>query len=158
MTVHPAECRLDLPERAGSPEVDSGIAFLPSEAAPNVPFTRLRAGRRERTVEEDATTGKTTVTIHRDSGAFRLEEHGLTVDAGAVERISQIEGDPLSTTVDIEWRYAMSRGDWAIRTISRTIATCSREAFRLHITLDAYEGDRRVFTKNWSRDLPRVGM
>ncbi len=158
MTVYPADCRLDLPARAGSAAVDEKVAFPPSEAAPNVPFARLRSGRRERTIEEDATTGKTTVTIHRDSGAFRLDEHGLTIDAGAVERSSQIEGDPLSTKVDVEWRYAMTRGDWAVRTVSRTIVTCSREAFHLNVTMDAFDGDRRIFTKNWSRDLPRVGL
>ena len=52
-------------------------AFQVSEAAANVPFTQLRRGRRERVIEEEATTGRTTVVINRDLGAYRLEADGL---------------------------------------------------------------------------------
>jgi uncharacterized protein len=157
ITVFPSDCRIDLPVRAGK-EAGEAAGFPPPEAARNSSFTQLRAGRRDRIVEEDATSGRTTVTIQRDQGAYRLEEDGLEFDGAAVERFTQIEGDPLSATAEIEWRYAMRRGDWRISTLSRTELTGTKDRFHLNITLDAFEGDRRIFTRTMTRDLPRVGL
>ena len=109
-------------------------------------------------MEEDATTGRTVVTIHRDGGAYRLEADGLEFDGAAVERFTQVEGDPLSAEADIEWRYAMRRGNWAVSTLSRTRLTGTKDKFHLHVTLDAFEGDKRIFTQSLLRDLPRVGL
>ncbi|HKF64791.1 MAG TPA: CocE/NonD family hydrolase [Dongiaceae bacterium] len=163
MTLHPADCRLDLPVRAAAAGDGAPRSFPPPQAAPNVAHSLLRKGRRQRVVEEDATTGRTVVTIHRDPGSWRLEEDGLIIDGGGVERFEQVEGDPLSAVAEIEWRYAMRRGGWALRTVSRTRLTGSRERFHLSVTLDAYEEDasgaeRRIFTRTINRDLPRVGL
>jgi putative CocE/NonD family hydrolase len=158
ITVFPADCRIDLPVYVPRPDARATAQFPPPEAARNVPFTQLRAGRRERSLEEDATTGRTTVTIHRDLGAHRLEADGLEFDGAAVERFIQVEGDPLSAEADIEWRYAMRRGRWEISTLTRTRLTGTKDTFHLHVTLDAFEGDRRIFTRALSRDLPRVGL
>jgi len=163
MTLHPADCRLDVPVRAAGAGDGAPRPFPPPEAAPNVASSLLRKGRRQRVVEEDATTGRTVVTIRRDPGSWRLEEDGLILDGGGLERFEQVEGDPLSAVAEIEWRYAMRRGDWALRTVSRTRLTGSRERFHLSVTLDAYEEDasgaeRRIFTRTINRDLPRVGL
>jgi hypothetical protein len=34
----------------------------------------------------------------------------------------------------------------------------SADRFHLNVTLGAFEGDRRIFTRTLSRDLPRVGL
>jgi hypothetical protein len=57
----------------------------------------------------------------------------------------------------------MRRGDWQVRTVSRTRLTGSRDRFHLNVTLDAYEadgagGERRIFTQTIDRSLPRVGL
>ncbi len=68
-----------------------------------------------------------------------------------------MEGDPLSAKAEVTWRYHMKRGDWDIRTESRTVLTASKDAFHLRAWLDAFEGETRVFAKNWSFDIPREG-
>ena len=97
-------------------------------------------------------------TIHRDRGAYRLHDIDLTVDGGAVERFSITEGDPLSAKGDVVWRHRMTRGDWDIRSESRTVLTASKDTFHLRAWLDAFEGETRVFSKNWSFDIPRDGV
>jgi len=47
------------------------------------------------------------------------------------------------------------RGDWSVRTTTRTVLTADREYFYIHAELDAWEGDRRVFAENWQRRIPR---
>jgi hypothetical protein len=109
-------------------------------------------------VEEEATTGRTSVVINRDLGAYRLEQDGLEFDGRAIERFSLTEGDPLSARAEIEWHYRMRRGDWEISTLSRTILTGDARQFRVSVTMDAFEGETRIFSREVTRDLPRVGL
>jgi uncharacterized protein len=158
LTLFAHESALELPVRR-APAADTSLPdFAPPEMAPPVALTRLRQSRRERDIHEDPTTGETVFTIHRDRGAYRLHDIDLTIDGGAVERFSITEGDPLSAKGDIAWRYRMTRGGWNIRTESRTVLTASKDTFYLRASLDAFEGETRVFTKNWSFDIPRDGV
>jgi hypothetical protein len=50
------------------------------------------------------------------------------------------------------------RGDWQIRTDTRTELRCTPTHFELTATLDAYEGETRVFARNWRVTIPRDGL
>jgi hypothetical protein len=54
--------------------------------------------------------------------------------------------------------FSVGRGEWraTIRTASTLSATAS--IFQVTNVLDAYEGDRRVFTKTWHTEIPRDGV
>jgi uncharacterized protein len=158
LTVAVERSSLTLPARAPQADDRALAQFRPPEMVAPIAFTRSRQGRRDREIHEDPTTDKTVFTIHRDRGAYRLHDIDLTVDGGAVERFSITEGDPLSAKGDIAWRYRMTRGDWDIRTESRTVLTASKDTFHLRAWLDAFEGETRVFTRNWSFDIPRDGV
>jgi hypothetical protein len=158
LTVAANRSSLALPVRPRQADEGALEEFPPPEMAPPVALTRSRQGRRDREIHENAATGETTFIIHRDRGAYRLHDIDLTVDGGAVERFSITEDDPLSAKGDIAWRYRMHRGDWDIRTEGRTVLTASKDSFHLRAWLDAFEGEARVFTKNWSFDIPRNGV
>jgi len=158
MTVHTGGSDLALPVRGPRLRDLPTLPFPPPEMARPLEMTRTRPARRDREIHENPTTGETVFTIHRDRGACRLHDIDLTVDAGAVERFSITEGDPLSAKADIAWRYGMTRGGWDVCTESRTLLTAGKDTFHLRAQLDAFEGDRRVFAKNWSFDIPRDGV
>jgi hypothetical protein len=158
MTLFAHESALELPVRPVQPADAALPDFPPAEAAPGAKITRLRPGRREREVHEDVTSGRTTMTIHRERGSYRVEEIGVLVSGAAEERFSIIEGDPLSAQAELLWHYRIQRGDWDIRTETRTVLTASKGMFHLHSTLDAFEGDSRVLARNWSIDIPRNGV
>ena len=158
LTVAAERSSLALPARL-RPAADPTLSdFPPPEMAPPLTVIRSRPGRRDREIHENPSTGETVFTIHRDRGAYRLHDIDLTIDGGAVERFSITEGDPLSAKGDIAWRYRMTRGNWDIRTESRTVLTASKHTFHLRAWLDAFEGETRVFAKNWSFDIPRNGV
>ncbi|NIQ94860.1 MAG: peptidase S15, partial [Desulfuromonadales bacterium] len=50
---------------------------------------------------------------------------------------------------------SLKRGDWSVRTVTRTILTCTTEVFHIHADLDAYLDGQRVFCKTWNRVVPR---
>jgi len=53
----------------------------------------------------------------------------------------------------VEVRFA--RGDWRVRVVTRTLMTSTAESFRIRAMLDAFEGESRVFSKTWDREIPR---
>jgi len=50
------------------------------------------------------------------------------------------------------------RGDWSVRTTTRTVLTADTSNFYIHAELDAYEGDKRIYSRNWDRTIPRDGV
>jgi uncharacterized protein len=51
--------------------------------------------------------------------------------------------------------FGVGRGEW--QTTVRTSSTMSGDAkvFRVTNVLEAYEGDRRIFTRTWNTEIPR---
>ena len=47
------------------------------------------------------------------------------------------------------------RGDWRVRTLTRTRLTSTPDTFVIHAELDAHEGDRRVFAGNRGIEVAR---
>ena len=55
----------------------------------------------------------------------------------------------------IHWTTRRARRDWQVRVESRTRMRASREHFLIDAELDAYEGERRVFSRSWHAEIPR---
>ena len=157
LSLDTSGCSLVLGLARAEPASTSSPYAAPEAARP-LAFTRLREGRRDREINENATTGETVFTVYRDRGANHLHDIDLIVDGGAVERFSIYENDPLSAKADIAWRYRLARGDWDIRTETRIVLTADRDVFHLRARLDGFESDSRVFARNWSFEIPRDGV
>jgi putative CocE/NonD family hydrolase len=114
----------------------------------------LRTEARERTVHYDALSGKVTMRRVEDSGRIRFP-NGQETDDRVADIYTIVEGDPLSATVRCERRHEYLRGDW--HTCVETVSVMTADLTHFHITnqLDAYEGQTRVFTKNWHLAVPR---
>jgi putative CocE/NonD family hydrolase len=74
---------------------------------------------------------------------------------GWTQRDTVQESDVTSARGETIWERTMERGDWQVRTVARTVLTCDVEAFHLHATLDAFDGEERVHSSNVSRRIPR---
>ena len=61
---------------------------------------------------------------------------------------NSVEGETL-------WERGFRRGNWRVRTVTRTRLASTPETFVIHAELDAYEGDRRVFAENWDVEIAR---
>jgi hypothetical protein len=54
------------------------------------------------------------------------------------------------------WERTFARDGLIVRTVNHTVLSADHENFYVHADLDAYENDRRVFTKSWDRVIPRA--
>ena len=100
-------------------------------------------------------TGEMTVTVHRERASYLLPAIDLAFEADAEEHYRIREGDPVATTADTSATWRLSRGDWRIRTETRTRVGCTATSFEITATLEAFEGETRVANRAWTRSIPR---
>ena len=155
LTIHGAGSALLLPVRPPRPEDAALVAFAPVETAPPTPTTVLRPPRIERFARSDEATGETDYAILRDDGAVRIEATGTVIETRKDLRYRVHASDPDRTRAEADVVYAMSRADWRPRLVSRGVLTGDAGHFRLHTTIDAYDGDTRVFSRSWSQRIAR---
>jgi hypothetical protein len=154
--VHPASSRLLLPVRAPRPEEEAALPeFADPEAAPPIATTLIRPTREAWRVSRDLANDETMLEVINDEGCHRLDEIDLEISARVTERYSYAYGSYESLRAWTEWERTFGRGDWRVRTLTRTLMTSDPENFRLQATLDAYEGDTRVFATSWDETIPR---
>jgi putative CocE/NonD family hydrolase len=127
--------------------------FAHPERAAQPPHEPLGGGA-AREMRRDAATGTVEV-ISTSSDGHRLLDDGLEYRERERDVLRIVAGDPLSAMVTCERDFAVGRDDW--RVTVRTTSTMSGTATAFGVTnvVDAYEGERRVFTKTWHAKLPR---
>jgi hypothetical protein len=63
--------------------------------------------------------------------------------------------DPLSASASLLWRKEFVRDDWNVNIQADTHMAVSKTHFIIKATLDAYEGDKKVFSNQWDCEIPR---
>ena len=96
-----------------------------------------------------------TLEVIKDDGTVYIPDCDLEMRRGAWEWYRHRGYDFDSPRGETLWRRGFRRGDWQVDTVTRTVLTCDRGNFYLHAELDAYEGEKRIFAKNWDRTIPR---
>jgi len=158
LTVHTATSTLHLPRR----EPRSGDAELrdlgePRMAAP-LPTTVLGAARREWRVLFNLATNEAVLEVVDDDAPYRLDTTGTRLGNEVTERYSCANDDYGTLYGEVHNRRTFDRGDWHVTTTTRTVLTATPETFRLRATLDAWEGDTRVFSAELDDEIPRDAL
>ena len=153
LRVDTAKSRLTIPIR--DTPVKNELVF-DSPAIPRPPaITWIRPVSHRRTVSRNAGSGTTTLLHSRDEGGFKIEEHGMQVEARGSERHWIKDGEPLSAGSRVRWRLAFSRDEWRPAVECELVQTATADSFLIRATLDAYEGQTRVFTRTEHHRIPR---
>jgi uncharacterized protein len=144
---------IDLPVRA-SGEGDEW-AFAQPEAASPWQVETLRKSANSRKVERNPQTGVVRLVITDDFGEVRDADHGL-VSGGVAREVWSIDpSDPLTAHGETHWTSTLSRNEWSLRT--ETFTTMSSDAQTFHLTgrIEAYEGEKLVFVRDFAEKIPR---
>src|SRR5262249_35206100 len=123
--------------------------FPPAEAAPDLRMTEHRPEKTSESVTYDLIAGTMAFTTDEDHGRYTIDEINFTSDHKKKEVFGIVEDDPLSATAEIAHSRRLSRGDWTVRTDARTVMCATATEFIVEATLDAYEGEIRVLSRNW---------
>ncbi len=155
VTLYPAESRLDLPVRPARDEDNRLRPFEQPEGSPPLETVVTRRESRKRRAEIDLTDSRVTVVSFKDRGAERLVESGIATSDEGIETYAIAADDPLSARAEMRWRTSLSRDDWRIRTETTTVQTATADNFLITTSLDAYEGETRIFARSWTLAIAR---
>ncbi|MCH4563753.1 CocE/NonD family hydrolase [Halomonas sp. EGI 63088] len=155
LTIFDKGSALHLPVRPPRGEDARLVPFAEPEAAPTIATTRLEPGHHNWYVHRDLAEDLSTLEVINDNGRVRLEDSGLEVQTRAVERYRSWADDFGSISGETRWDRSLKRGDWEVSTVTRTVLTSNAREFLLHATLDAYEGERRIYCRSWDVTIPR---
>jgi putative CocE/NonD family hydrolase len=156
LSVYAPGSALTLPVRpvAESDEVE-GEPFGEPEGAEPIRTRQTTPPEQRWEVSRNLVDYGSSLEIVKDGGTVHFEDIDLDVRRRAYERYDSVADDFTSVRGESEWTMAFSRGDWNVRTVTRTVLRCTGTEFVVHATLDGYEGDDRVFSRTWNETLPR---
>jgi hypothetical protein len=154
LTVYAGASTLTLPLRKKL-DNEKPVVFAAPESAPPLKQTHLKRDwhKRERTV--DPKTGEVRLEIIDDFGIQRITSHGLEMGAVARENYAILPADPLSARMETHWTETRKRGSWSTRTETFTRMTATKSHWVLWARIEAFEGRKRVFVKEFAEEIER---
>jgi len=151
---------LELPVRPADPQDQLLSPLEKSERAPLNP-NEPRPMPAQRTITRDPVTNETVYTVgivgseSDEATPVRVDAINLEVGHRMLRRVRISEEAPLSARAEVVQMTQFKRGSWSVRIETDVCLSASAEAFQIQANLHAYEGDRRLFSKKWNREVPR---
>jgi len=137
------------PEDARLRAFEAPLAMTPSA------YTVVEPEHHTWRVSRDLETDVSTLEVVNDSGRCHLHAPDLTVQRKGLEWYT-FRGDEYdSVRGETVWERGLQRGGWTVRTVTRTVLTSDAGNFYVAAELDAWEGDRRVYSRNWQSTIKR---
>jgi len=155
LTVYTGASSLTLPFRRPRQEDAELRPFGEPEGAPPLKKTLLHPGEERWRVVRELGREVSSLEVINDTGRFRIDDIDLEISARAVETYTYCGEEYDSLSGETVWERTFTRGEWSVRTWTRTILTSDAQNFRIRAELDAWEDESRVFSKSWDRTIPR---
>ncbi|MFP4610706.1 MAG: CocE/NonD family hydrolase [Thiohalophilus sp.] len=147
--------RAFLPVRTPRESDNNLRQFDEPEAAPPLVTEMIEPEHHNWRVIRDLDLDLSTLKVINDSGIVYLRDIDLEMGRKALEWYTYQGDDFNSVRGETVWERSYRRGDWFVKTVTRTVLTSTESDFYLRAELDAYEGDKRVYSANWDRVIPR---
>jgi putative CocE/NonD family hydrolase len=157
LTLHTAgDSRLELPVRAPRANEPKPEPFAPPESGVPLELETLPGEIREgRRVSRDVAAGRSELRLYQDSPSVRIVETGTELAWQNEDTYSIVDGDPLSAAITCRSSIQMGRDGWRTRIETESTMTATRDAFLVTNSVEAFEGDTRVFARSTERAIPR---
>jgi putative CocE/NonD family hydrolase len=155
LTIHSGASYLSLPERPHRAEDDQVQALEPPEGAPPLATEQITPAHESWEIKRDQIRNLVTQEVITDKGVYCMPDIDLRLLSSDQEHFHCQGEDFASPSGTIHTQREFERDGWHIRVETRTKLTSTKEEFWIHAQLDAYEGDERVFSRNWHEGIPR---
>jgi uncharacterized protein len=154
LTVHTGKSELNLPVRKKI-ENEKQVKFANPEAAKPVTEKQTKKPSHKREVTIDAKTGETKLAIIDDFGTQEIKPHGMINWGAGRENYSIMPDDPLSAKMETHWTEGRKRGKWETRTETYGRLTATKTHWVVWGKIEAYEGKKQVFTREFNEQIER---
>jgi putative CocE/NonD family hydrolase len=143
-----------LPLRAPRQE-DGGVRFEPAEGTPPPAVEQRQPAHHNWLVHRDLAGDESVLEVIKDEGTVYFPDLDLEVGDATWNEYTYHDDDFGSPRGETRTRRSFRRGEWTVRTTTRTVLTADATHFHIRAELDAYEGEARIYSESWSRTLPR---
>ncbi|MGW4171440.1 CocE/NonD family hydrolase [Streptomyces chartreusis] len=156
LSVHERSSTLTLPVRpvAEADEMPSAPFGEPEGARP-LATSQMTPPEERWEVKRDLVDYHAELDIVKDRGTVHFENIGLEASRRAHERYTTVADDFTSANGSSTWTMRFRRDNWDVRVVTHTQLSCDETSFFVDASLDAYEADRRVFSRTWNETVPR---
>jgi uncharacterized protein len=154
LTVHAGASTLAMPVRKRD-VTETAVSFAAPEAAAPVAQKVIKKPSNKREVTIDKKTGATKLAIVDDFGSVELKPHGLIVSSCGRETYSIDASDPLSAVMNTHWTESLKRGTWDTRTETHGRLSATKTHWVVWGKIEAFEGKKRVFVKEFNEEIER---
>ncbi len=155
ISLYPDSSRLVLPVRNPSTLDQTLAPFDPPPALEGIKTTLLVPAKREWTVTHNLADNTVKVNVVNNDPKILLEPINLAIQKDVHETFSYSSNNYDTVRGEVVSRRSFQRDGLELSTITRTVLTSTRTHFKITATLDAFEGDARIFSKSWDEDIPR---
>lgn len=129
--------------------------FGPPESAFAPTNRQLGTTDRNWRVIRDLEYDISTLEVVKDEAVVQIKEIDLEMEKYVLERYT-FQGDDFDSVCgEVISKRGLRRGDWHVRTVTRTVMQSDAENFYLRADLDAYEAGFRVYCQSWEKTIPR---
>ncbi len=154
LTVHAGASTIAVPVRKRN-LTDKPVVFANPEAAAPVQQKQIKKASNSRKTWIDKKTGHTKMAIVDDFGTQELKPHGMIVSGVGRETYSIDPNDPLSAIMETHWTEGHKRGKWETRTETYGRLTATKTHWIVWGKIEAFEGKKRVFLKEFNEQIER---
>jgi putative CocE/NonD family hydrolase len=156
LSVHERSSTLTLPVRpVDEPDEVPSSPFGEPEGTPPLTTSQLTPPEERWEVKRDLVDYHAELDIVKDRGTVRFDDIGVEAGRRAHERYTAVADEFTSASGESTWTMRFQRDDWDVRVVTHTQLRCDETDFFVDATLDAYEADRRVFSRTWNEKVPR---
>lgn len=149
LTIHGGQIDLPLGTGAALPDFADPRHSAPLEVRVDVPPQEAKR------VVHDLAAKTWAQEIEGDDGTATDLNTGLVISRKVSERFVVQEGRPDTATAQLHWTRTYGRGDWQVRTEAKVRLTGGQTEWEMEVSLEAFEGDQEVFSRNWAAQVPR---
>ncbi len=155
LTINLAGSKLTLPVRNNKLS-DNHLRKLDKiERTREIPTTLLVPAKREWIVQHNLANNHVSLNVTNNDPLYRLDDIDWTIQKDVTEQYSYQNNNYDTLRGEVKSVRSFTREDSTLRANTHTILTSTRTHFRIRATLDAYEGDTRIFSKTWDEKIPR---
>ena len=155
LTIIAGLSTLSLPVRLPRVE-DAEVRFSPPEGTRSAPRKLITSGIVRRMISYDAATGEELIDVLMDDGRSIIESIGVETGYQYTLQYRVHPDDPTTARVesdhDILHRHTQ---DWDTRIRTHCAIACTAAEFIVEADLEAFEGERRLFSRSWTQRISR---
>jgi hypothetical protein len=155
LTIQPDNCYLTLPIRNDGKKDDQLTDLGKPDLEDIMKTTLLVPPKREWQVIHNLATNEVTLQVINNDAQYKINDINWAVQKDVTEKYSYQSYNYDTLRGEVISERSFKRNDWAVYTKTRTVLTSTKTHFIIRATLDAYEGDVRIFSKSWDERIKR---